>query len=384
MGLSGAIHGASSAHANDQGHEGEAELEEWVAAETIGEEAQCRRRTRVCHLMSDRAPFARFQHALQTEFKLVLSGGGLKGLSHVGVLMALEERGLVPSLVVGSSMGAMVAATWATGMSVAEMHARAIQVKRRHVFAVAHADMALRRMQAPAVYRREPLELLLNGLVADLTFRDLPRQLLVNTVDLNSGAQVLWGLPGLDDVRVADAVFASCALPGILPPRLIRGRYYVDGAVVENLPLRIAATAGPGPIIAVNLNPLGPFDLERSDTESQGFAATYIRGLEMVMQAQSAEGLRFWQWPPLMLVQPRVGHISMFAFDRTEELIEEGYRSMSAALDLVGGPWSSWDRGFIRGGRCGSRWRRRSAWDAEPARSGRQRCSRWGPTARRM
>ncbi len=272
-----------------------------------------------------------------TEFKLVLSGGGLKGLSHVGVLMALEERGLVPSLVVGSSMGAMVAATWATGMSGAEMRERAMQVKRRHVFAVAHADMALRRMQAPAVYRREPLELLLGGLVADLTFRDLPRQLLVNTVDLNSGAQVLWGLPGLDDVRVADAVFASCALPGILPPRLIRGRYYVDGAVVENLPLRIAATAGRGPIIAVNLNPLGPFDLERSDTESQGFAATYIRGLEMVMQAQSAEGLRFWQWPPLMLVQPRVGHISMFAFDRTAELIEEGYRSMSAALDLVGG-----------------------------------------------
>ena len=56
-----------------------------------------------------------------SEFKLVLSGGGLKGLSHVGVLLALEERGLVPSLVVGSSMGAMVAATWATGMSGAEM-----------------------------------------------------------------------------------------------------------------------------------------------------------------------------------------------------------------------------------------------------------------------
>ena len=64
-----------------------------------------------------------------TEFKLVLSGGGLKGLSHVGVLMALEERGLVPSLVVGSSMGAMVAATWATGMAGAEMRERAMQVR---------------------------------------------------------------------------------------------------------------------------------------------------------------------------------------------------------------------------------------------------------------
>ena len=52
-----------------------------------------------------------------TEFKPVLSGGGLKGLSHVGEVMGLEERGLVRSLVAGSSMGATVAATWATGMS---------------------------------------------------------------------------------------------------------------------------------------------------------------------------------------------------------------------------------------------------------------------------
>ena len=272
-----------------------------------------------------------------TEFTLVLSGGGLKGLSHVGVIMALEERGLVPSLVVGSSMGAMIAATWATGLNAEQMRERAMMVKRRHVFTVAHADMAFRRMLAPAIYRREPLELLLANLLGDVTFCDLKRRLLVNTVDLNSGAQVFWGLPGLDDVRVADAVFASCALPGILPPRLIRGRYYVDGAVVENLPLRVSASAGKGPLVAVNLNPLGPFDLERSDTESQGFAATYIRGLEMVMQAQGAEGVRFWGYPPLVLVQPRVGHISMFAFDRTDELIEEGRRSMHAALDAAGG-----------------------------------------------
>lgn len=269
-------------------------------------------------------------------FTLVLSGGGLKGLSHLGVLQALHERKLVPDLVIGSSMGALVAAAWASGMSHREMRERALKVRRKDVFAVAHSDMALRRMAAPAVYRREPLEHLIHSLVGDRTFRELAHRLLVNTVDLNSGAQVLWGLPGLDDIPVADAVFASCALPGILPPREIRGRFYVDGAVVENLPLRFAAAAGRGPIIAVNLNPLGPFDLLRTDAEGQGFASTYIRGLEMVMQAQSADRLHAWHRPPLVLVQPRVGHISMFAFDRTDELIAEGRRSMLAALDLVG------------------------------------------------
>jgi NTE family protein len=269
-------------------------------------------------------------------FTLVLSGGGLKGLAHVGVLQALQERHLEPGLVIGSSMGALVAAAWATGMPLREMRARALEVRRKHVFVVAHADMALRRMLAPAVYRREPLDTLIGTLVGTRTFKDLKRRLLVNTVDLNSGVQVLWGLPGLDDVPVADAVFASCALPGILPPRIIRDRYYVDGAVIENLPLRFAAAAGSGPIIAINLNPLGPFDLERTDAETQGFASTYIRGLEMVMQTQSADRLHFWHRPPLVLVQPRVGHISMFAFDQTEELIIEGYRSMLSALDTVG------------------------------------------------
>ncbi len=233
-------------------------------------------------------------------------------------------------------MGALVAATWATGMPLREMRSRAGKVRRKDVFTVAHTDMAFRRMAAPAVYRREPLDALITSLVGTRTFRDLPHRILVNTVDLNSGVQVLWGLPGLEDVPVADAVFASCALPGILPPRYIRGRWYVDGAVVENLPLRFAAAAGGGPIIAVNLNPLGPFDLTRTNVEEQGFASTYIRGLEMVMQAQSADRLRSWHTPPLVLVQPRVGHISMFAFDRTDDLIEEGYRAMSDALDRAG------------------------------------------------
>ena len=273
-----------------------------------------------------------------TEFTLVLSGGGMKGLAHVGVLEALEERGLEPSLIVGSSIGALIAATWATGMPLREIVARARLVRRKDVFAVAHADMAFRRMHAPAVYRREPLDHLVSSLVGASTFRDLPRRILVNTVDLESGAQVLWGLPGLDDVPVADAVFASCALPGIFAPREIRGRTYVDGAVVENLPLRLAAAAGRGPIVAVNLNAVGPVEVVREEAGPLGFAATYIRGLEVVMQTQNLDRLRVWHKPPLVLVQPRVAHVPMFAFDRADELVDEGRRAMLAALDALDAP----------------------------------------------
>src|SRR2546426_764153 len=156
----------------------------------------------------------------QTQFTLVLGGGGMKGVAHVGVLQALTERGLVPSQIVGSSVGALVGAAWSAGKSIAELHEIAIGLVRKDIFAVAHADMAFKRMRSPALFRREPLDTLLHRLVGDVTFQDLRHRLVVNTVDLNSGMQVFWGLDGLDEVPVKDAVFASCALPGYLPPRV--------------------------------------------------------------------------------------------------------------------------------------------------------------------
>lgn len=278
-----------------------------------------------------------------TSFTLVLSGGGLKGLAHIGVLRALEERGLRPSLVVGSSMGSMIAAAWASGMSVDEMTVRALEVRRRDVFQVAHVDMALRRMKAPAVYRPEPLERLIDSLVGNRTFLELHRTLLVNTVDLNSGMQVLWGLPGLRDVRVADAVFASCALPGIFPPKQIGERFYVDGAVTANLPVRIAAAVGRGPLIAVNVAATSVY---RADVETQGFAAIYIRGLEIVMQVQIANQLRNWDGPPVLLIEPEVEQISMFAFHQTAELIRKGYTATAEALDLYDGQLDRIEKGI--------------------------------------
>jgi NTE family protein len=270
-----------------------------------------------------------------TQFSVVLSGGGLKGLAHIGVFRALEESGLIPDLVVGSSMGSLIAAAWASGMSAAEMETRALKVERRHVFKVAHRDMALRRMQSPAVYRREPLETLISSIVGQRTLGDIHRPLLINTVDLGSGRQVVWGSGSeSNDVAVADVVFASCALPGIFPPREIKGRQYVDGAIVENLPVRVAAAAAPWPIIAVNV---AATSVEREGGELEGFAATYIRGLEVVMQTQIEAGLRHWAGPPLVLLQPQVAHVSMFAFDRTAELLEAGYRATRDALDALGG-----------------------------------------------
>src|ERR1041385_9102527 len=156
-------------------------------------------------------------------FSLVLGGGGLKGMSHIGVFQALEEFGMDPELVVGCSMGALIAAAWCAGKSARELREIALEVRRKDVFRIAHLDMALLRMRAPAVYRSEPLDELIHRLVGNVTFKQLKHRLVIATVDLNTGGQILWGQPGLDDVKVADAVFASCALPGLFPRRDIDG-----------------------------------------------------------------------------------------------------------------------------------------------------------------
>jgi len=276
-------------------------------------------------------------------FSLVLAGGGLKGLAHIGVLRALEERRLEPDLIVGVSIGSLIAAAWAAGRRVRELEDRALALVRRDIFRIAHVDMALRRMLSPAVYRREPLARILADLIGEVTFRDLPHRLLVSTVDLNSGRQILWGLPGLDHVRVADAVLASCSLPGILPPQQVGGYVCVDGAVGANLPVAAAAAVGRAPVVAVDLSSGAA---PRTGVERTGFAATYTRGLEIVMGRMVEYTLREWDHPPMVLIRPNVERISMFAFSRTPYLIAEGYRATVEALDRLPGPLDQLEPGI--------------------------------------
>jgi NTE family protein len=265
-----------------------------------------------------------------TPFTLVLGGGGMKGLAHIGVLQALLERSLRPTRIIGSSIGAFVGAAWAAGLGIAKLREIALGLKRKDVFAVAHADMAFKRMRSPALFRREPLEALIRSVVGDVTFPQLDPPVIVNTVDLNSGMQVFWGLPGLEDIRVADAVFASCALPGYLPPHEIAGRFYVDGAVVSNLPFPAARALGGEPIIAVDVSASSAF---RADTQEEGFAGVFSRATEILMQSLLEERFKTWTTPPVYYIQPRVEHVSMFSFAHLREVVEEGYRSTIAALD---------------------------------------------------
>ena len=260
---------------------------------------------------------------------LVLGGGGMKGFAHIGVLRALEESGVRPSLYAGTSIGALLSAAYVGGMTIDEMERRALSLRRRDLFRINHVGMLLERMRSPSIYLDEPLRALCTNAVPSVTFDELPVPLLVNTVDVERGTQVVWGLAGLRDVRVDDAVYASCALPGFFPPGKVDGRLCIDGGTIDNLPVAIAAQNADA-VIAVDV---GSSDLSHNtDATAQGFAATYMRAATTMMHALQLAPLREWSGPPMFLIRPRLGHVGWLSFSHTADVIAEGYRAARDAL----------------------------------------------------
>src|SRR5256714_4554242 len=259
---------------------------------------------------------------------LVLGGGGLKGFAHIGVFRALQEMGIEPTVVAGTSIGALIGAAYARGMDVPEMADRARGLKRRDLFRLNRIGMLLERQHSPAIYLEEPLRNVVRSIAGEKRFDQLKRKLLVNTVDISRGTQMVWGLPGLRHVSVADAVYASCALPGFYPPGNIDGRLCVDGGVIDNLPVSISSL-GMDAVIAVDT---GSSDLEpENDIATAGFASIYMRAASTMMHALQLAPFNGWTRPPMILIRPKVNHIGWFSFSHTDELLEAGYTAAMEA-----------------------------------------------------
>jgi NTE family protein len=260
---------------------------------------------------------------------LVLGGGGMKGFAHIGVLKALEERGIRPALLAGTSIGAMVAAAAVSGMSADELARRAESLRRRDLFRINHFGMLMDRMRSRSIYMEEPLRDLCASIVPTGAFDELPTELLVNTVDIERGTQIVWGLPGLRDVSVQDAVYASCSLPGFFPPGQVDGRMCVDGGVIDNMPAAIASL-GMDMVIAVDV---GSSDLVMlPGVAQQGFATIYMRAATTMMHSLQQFPLSQWSGPPMLLIRPKVGK-DWLSFTNSVQHIREGYRAAAKALE---------------------------------------------------
>jgi NTE family protein len=266
---------------------------------------------------------------MKPRIALVLGGGGMKGFAHIGVLRALQERDIRPAVYAGTSIGALIAAAAVSGTSADELAQRAGSLRRRDLFRINHLGMLMERMRSPAIYLGEPLRNLIDEVAPAGDFGALPTPLLVNTVDLERATRVVWGLPGLRDVPVRDAVYASCALPGFFPPASVDGRLCVDGGVIDNLPVA-AAGLGMDAVIAVDVGSSDMRPVPRIG--AQGFAAIYMRSATTMMHHLQQQPLSQWSGPPMLLIRPKIDS-HWLSFANAEQNIREGYRATTKALE---------------------------------------------------
>ncbi len=175
---------------------------------------------------------------------LALSGGGVKGFAHIGVLRVLEQEGFQVRGIAGSSAGGLVGALYAAGYSPDEMEIRLKQIDQGNLFARMHGD-------GPSLLGFSGVTAILKGLLGERTFADLRLPLVVTATDLASGVPVI-----IRQGRLLEAVLATSAVPGVFPPQNLDGQLLVDGAVMNPIPVAEARALSPGdPVVAVVLPP---------------------------------------------------------------------------------------------------------------------------------
>ncbi len=261
---------------------------------------------------------------------LVLGGGGVKGLAHVGAWRALVEAGVEVSAIVGTSIGSLVGASIAGGRSCEELEERALALTKSDIVVVNRWTLLLNGIRQTSVFQGDPFRDYIVGALPAERFDDLRLPLEINAVDLESGEEVWFGARGRTDVGLAEAVYASSALPVFYPPAEIGGRHYVDGGVADALPVERAAEREPDRIVAVDVGAGGARDA--ADTVSKGLVAVHHRVYDIMNYTRKRQRLDAWSGPPLTLVRPRLDDHSTFDFGATAWFVDEGYRATKEAL----------------------------------------------------
>jgi NTE family protein len=171
---------------------------------------------------------------------LALSGGGARGLAHVGVIRVLEREGIPIDCLAGTSAGSVVSVAYAAGIRGDRLLQMALQIRWRQL-----ARPVFSRRGLVSFAR---LESYLLDTIGDRAFADLELPCAVVAADLATGEPVI-----LRQGRVAPAVRASCSVPGIVTPVELNGRLLIDGAVANNLPISAVRALGADRVIAVGL-----------------------------------------------------------------------------------------------------------------------------------
>lgn len=280
---------------------------------------------------------------------LALGGGAARGWAHIGILKTLNQAGIVPDVVTGTSIGAVVGGCYLAGQ-LDELERFAASLTRRSILSYLDFNLA-----GTGLITGDRLVDLLNRHIGHLPIEELGKPFAAVATEVGTGHEV-WLRRG----RLVDAMRASYALPGIFPPVRINRRWLFDGALVNPVPVSVARAMGARYVIAVNLNSdicargtvVPDLDAEApaaddapdagkpaegtgsmrsllrrqffgSDRETRPGISTVVVDALSIVQDRIARS-RLAGDPPDAVINPRLSGIGPFDFHRAEELIALG------------------------------------------------------------
>ena len=263
---------------------------------------------------------------------LALSGGGARGIAHIGVLKVLEREKIPIDFLAGTSAGGLVGALYAAGHSPQEIENNVL-------------DLTAPRQLVTLVDRVLPRRGLLKGVkvleyldawLGDLTFDQLNTPFAVAAVDLNTGTRVI-----IREGKLVDAVRATIAFPGVFSPVRQGDQLLVDGGLLDNLPTDVARSLGADVVVAIDIatdeQTMIQFtgDLHRNPLVPDGLA-DLVEVLWRSMMVMTGEINRhsLEKAPPDLLIAPPLppGITTFTGIDRAAEAIAVGEQAMEAAI----------------------------------------------------
>lgn len=292
---------------------------------------------------------------------LALGGGAARGFAHIGIIRTLIAHGIVPNIVVGTSIGAVVGGAYVAGhLDTLETWARGLQVRN----ILGYLDI---RLNGSGLIGGAKLAARLEASIGPTLIEDLAIKFASVATEVHTGHEI-WLTHG----RLVEAMRASYALPGIFAPVLVGDRWLVDGALVNPVPVSAARALGAEIVIAANLSsdvfthsttiyshgtpvevpeaevePTPPkrrfgrfFSPERT-VKREFFGSRSRPGISTVMvdafniMQDRITRARLAGDPPDLLITPRVAQIGWFDFHRAADLIDYGIRATERALDSI-------------------------------------------------
>ena len=268
---------------------------------------------------------------------LALSGGGARGLAHIGVLQVLAEAGIAVDCITGTSMGGVIATGYAAGVSPDEMAeiARTKAVGLRSLVRMIDIGMP-RRGSSPrkGLLQGKQVEQWVKDFLGVRRFEDLHMPLTLVAVDLNSGREI-----HLNEGCLAPAVRATLSIPGLLAPVEQNGMRLVDGGLLNNLPVNVARQMGADIVIGVDVYSDNTASFWQYLAHKRliaqtigGVIETLGDALNLVIRVHSLERLR--RYPPDFLLHPQIPpHITVISgYDYVDDIIAWGREAAAEIL----------------------------------------------------